>query len=71
ATELALTGGEDYELLFTSPLAGDELAQHLSRLGITVPCTAIGQLTATPGMHITTLDGRTILPESFATYRHF
>jgi thiamine-monophosphate kinase len=68
AREYALTGGDDYELLFTVP------ASHESRLRRaagrwTCPLTRIGTVTAKPGLRWR-LDGR---PFTFRdrTYRHF
>jgi len=44
---LALTGGEDYELLFTSPLPPDRLS-----FSSPTAITSIGQITDTPGIKI-------------------
>lgn len=45
ATVLALTSGDDYELLFTAPASTRDAIAALP-----VPCTRIGRLTATPGL---------------------
>ena len=51
--DLALAGGEDYELVFTSPLK--DLAGQLGRI---CPVTRIGTVTATPGIKILMDDGK-------------
>jgi len=50
--DLALAGGEDYELVFTSPLK--DLAGQLGRI---CPVTRIGTVTATAGIQILKSDG--------------
>jgi thiamine-monophosphate kinase len=52
----ALTGGEDYELLFTAPASKKEVLQALfSKLGD--PVTKIGRITPEPGIRIISPDG--------------
>jgi thiamine-monophosphate kinase len=65
----ALTGGEDYELLFTVPPDRlHELTELAGRLG--VACTVMGVITATPGLSLITPDGSDYrLPT--AGYDHF
>ena len=58
--ELALTGGEYYGLLFTSPL--DVTAKHLA--------TRIGHVRAEPGLRITGPDGQP-LPIAGRGFDHF
>jgi len=50
--DLALAGGEDYELVFTSPLK--DLAGQLGRI---CPVTRIGTVTSIPGIRIRQSDG--------------
>lgn len=55
---LALTGGEDYELLFTLPAdSGEESAARIAAAGA-VPVTAIGEIVAAAeGMQLVAADG--------------
>jgi thiamine-monophosphate kinase len=55
---LALTGGEDYELLFTAPPAKEEAVKELAReLGL--PITAIGEIVdAVAGVRVLADDGK-------------
>ena len=50
--DLALAGGEDYELVFTSPVK--DLAGQLGRI---CPIARIGTITATPGVRLMQADG--------------
>jgi thiamine-monophosphate kinase len=45
----ALSGGDDYELLFTAPAASGSRIENLERL---TPVSRIGEITATPGMQL-------------------
>ena len=45
----ALSGGDDYELLFTAPAAAGRRIEDLARL---TPVSRIGEITATPGMQL-------------------
>ena len=45
----ALSGGDDYELLFTAPAASGSRIENLARL---TPVSRIGEITATPGMQL-------------------
>jgi thiamine-monophosphate kinase len=66
---LALTGGEDYQLLFTSPpQAAPSLALAFSRAGLTPP-RALGEITATPGVLLVTAAGEQDI--SWQGYDHF
>ncbi len=56
--ELALTGGEDYELLFTAPADAE------------IPATSIGEITATSDVQVLDENGRPIRFER-PGYRHF
>ncbi|CAG0983040.1 partial Thiamine-monophosphate kinase, partial [Geobacteraceae bacterium] len=54
---LALTGGEDYELLFTvPPERSGEVAPLLAETGVAV--TAIGEIIAGSGLAVVGPDGR-------------
>ena len=67
---LALTGGEDYELLFTVPAAGEKKIKRLSRkLGLAMTC--IGEITGKrQGLKIIGPDGKRVrLPGT--GFRHF
>jgi len=64
AAEFALTGGDDYELCFTLPpeVEADDLSAD-------VPVTAIGVVTAEPGIRLRR-HGRDV-PLPAGGYRHF
>lgn len=65
ARELALSGGDDYELCFTAPAAVDEqIAALAAGIGLELHC--IGELVAAPGVSLT--DGSA--PRQ-AGYQHF
>ena len=70
ALELALSGGDDYELCFTLP--PDLPAPALAALGRDCPVRCIGRTTA-PGAGLTLLqaDGRVYQPAFAGGYRHF
>jgi thiamine-monophosphate kinase len=55
ARELALSGGEDYELLFT---ASPRAAGRVQRLGLAAGATLIGEMTRGRGVAIADADGR-------------
>lgn len=66
---LALTGGEDYELLFTVPAErSGEVAPLLAESGLTA--TPIGEITAGCGLVLTGADGREV-PLAGGGYNHF
>lgn len=53
--ELALSGGEDYELLFTVP---PQKEAQLAKVDAGIPLTRIGIVTAEPGMQLLDANGR-------------
>ncbi len=63
-----LSGGDDYELLFTAPASLSEDLQQLSRQ-LSVPLTCIGRVTDKPGLQLCE-QGR-CQPVSPAGYDHF
>ena len=67
--ELALTGGDDYELLFT---VAEHRAADVAALAddTSVPLTGIGRITAGGGLLITDRDGNPVTIDK-AGYRHF
>jgi len=66
--ELAVTGGEDYELLFTLPAARQgELSGLAQRLNL--PLTPVGRIVAAPGLQLLAADGRRALPQG--GFNHF
>lgn len=68
ARELALTGGEDYELCFTVPQSGlGEFAHRSVAAGFT--CSRIGTLTAQRGARV--LQGETVMQVSPRGFDHF
>ncbi len=66
---VVLTGGDDYELLFTAPPAAADGLARLSR-ELNVPLTAIGRVDAGSGVRVVDEKGRDV---ALATrgYRHF
>ncbi len=68
AREYALTGGEDYELLFTVPLARLGAMTHAVALGLG-PVTRIGSLVAGTGVRVSTRGG--VMQFSGAGFDHF
>jgi thiamine-monophosphate kinase len=64
-----LAGGDDYELVFTAPLAAREAVQAASRKTGT-PVTRIGTMESRPGLRLVDAGGRA-LPHTFASFDHF
>ena len=65
----ALTGGDDYELLFTAPAQAEPaLARIAAELDL--PLTRLGEIRAEPGLHVLDEGGRPIALGS-GGYRHF
>ena len=67
--DLALAGGEDYELLWSAPPAA---APALAALGteLELPLTCIGEIVAAAGLHVVTADGEEIISAKVG-YNHF
>ena len=69
ARDAALSGGDDYELLFTAPpKRRAEIAALARRLDL--PLTRIGAIRAEPGLHVLDEAGRE-LPILKAGWQHF
>lgn len=66
--ELALTGGEDYELLFTVPAAQQAAVAALASTGL--PLTRIGGIRAESGLELVAADGSILLPPT-GGFKHF
>ncbi|MBB1076065.1 thiamine-phosphate kinase [Rhodoferax sp. 4810] len=66
---LALSGGDDYELLFTAPAHQREAVQAASRASRT-PVTRIGQIDAAPGLRLIDSQGQP-LANSYRSFDHF
>lgn len=66
--QLALTGGEDYELLFTVPAAQEGALAALASAGLAL--TRIGEIEAEPGLKLLAADGST-LPLPTGSFKHF
>jgi thiamine-monophosphate kinase len=66
---LPLSGGEDYELLFTTPPGKIATAQAIL-LGSGTGCSVIGEITATAGLSLLTASGLEYTPEERG-YNHF
>lgn len=67
--QLALAGGDDYELLFTAPPAARSAVQAAAQAS-TTPVTRIGRIEAEPGLRIVDADGAP-LAQRFASFDHF
>ena len=66
---LSLSGGEDYELLFTAPpTAAAAIQSLLAALG--TPVTLIGEITSSPGIRTISVDGNDYQPRKNG-YNHF
>lgn len=67
--DLALTGGEDYELLWSAPPAA---ADALAALGaeLALPLTCIGEIVATAGLVVLAADGQEVISAKVG-YNHF
>lgn len=67
--QLALTGGEDYELAFTAPLANREkIADLMKKCGI--DAAPVGIVTPLPGVRVVHPDGREFIPQRHG-FTHF
>ncbi len=67
--ECGLSGGDDYELLFTLP-SGREDALHDAALRAGVAVTRIGQIDAAAGLRIVDADGHA-LAQTYTAFDHF
>ena len=67
--DMALAGGDDYELLFTAPKAMRERV-HAAGHDCGVPITRIGEITEQPGLRLLDLQGQPLL-RRFASFDHF
>ena len=69
AIDLALAGGDDYELLFTVPPRRRGEIEGLARR-LDLPLTRIGAIRTEAGLHVLDESGREI-PVSRAGWQHF
>ncbi|MET0518738.1 MAG: thiamine-phosphate kinase [Burkholderiaceae bacterium] len=67
--EMGLAGGDDYELLFTAPVAARDAVQQAAAASAT-PVTRIGCIEAQPGLRLLDARGQ-VLPKNFAGFDHF
>ena len=67
--ELALSGGDDYELCFTAPVNQRELV-HAAAWETDTPVTRIGRITQAPGLVVLDPQGQPIA-KRFASFDHF
>lgn len=69
ALELVLSGGDDYELVFTAPAARRTAVQSAAQAsGVKVTC--IGQIDANPGLRLVDAQGAPIA-NTFGSFDHF
>ncbi len=66
---LALAGGDDYELLFTAPVAQRAAIESAAQAAHT-PVRRIGHIDAEPGLRVIDAQGQ-LLPNSYASFDHF
>ena len=69
ALDLVLSGGDDYELLFTAPAAASEAVKAAAAAAAT-PVTRIGTIQAEPGLQLVDRSGA-VLMRRFASFDHF
>jgi len=65
----ALSGGDDYELVFTAPVTARSAVERAGQFAAT-PVTRIGQIDAPTGLRIVDSDGRPVV-QSFSSFDHF
>ena len=64
-----LSGGDDYELLFTAPPAAADAVRAAAR-SAGVPVTRIGRIEAAPGLRLVDAQGQAVV-DSFVSFDHF
>jgi len=64
-----VTGGDDYELLFTAPAAAEPRLRAIARKAA-VPVTRIGHIVARPGVRVLAPDGG-VIPIGAGGWQHF
>jgi thiamine-monophosphate kinase len=69
ALTCVLSGGDDYELLFTAPQSA-AAALQVAALQSATPITCIGRINAAPGLQLLDDNGRE-LPNKFTSFDHF
>jgi thiamine-monophosphate kinase len=67
--DMALAGGDDYELLFTAPRAMRERV-HAAGHDCGVAITRIGEITEQPGLRLLDAQGQPLL-RRFSSFDHF
>jgi thiamine-monophosphate kinase len=65
-----LSGGDDYELVFTAPRAHRDAVQAAAQASSTV-VTRIGQIDATPGLRLLDAQGAELSARDFHSFDHF
>ena len=65
----ALSGGDDYELVFTAPPSRRTEVEQAAQTS-QVPVTRIGSITPQPGLELLDADGHSV-PARFASFDHF
>lgn len=66
---LRITGGDDYELLFTAPAAAEPRLRRLARQAV-VPVTRIGHIVTRPGVRVLAPNGK-VVPVGAGGWQHF
>jgi thiamine-monophosphate kinase len=68
--ECGLSGGDDYELVFTAPAAAREAVQRAAQTSATL-VTRIGCIQAESGVRLVAADGQAISSSIFKSFDHF
>ena len=67
--ELVLSGGDDYELVFTAPVSARDAVRVAAATAAT-PVTRIGVIEAAPGLRLVDADGMALV-RSYTSFDHF
>ena len=67
--QCVLSGGDDYELVFTAPIAA-RAAVQAAGIASDTPVTRIGQVDGAPGLRLVDAQGAPVA-NTFASFDHF
>jgi thiamine-monophosphate kinase len=69
ALQCVLSGGDDYELVFTAP-PHQRAAVQAASIASATPVTRVGQIDAEPGLRLEDAQGQPVV-HAFASFDHF